>query len=777
MFCPRNSLPPSPPIEEIELRAENNSIDAITGPENQAITWQQKTDFPQTKTKRKTGRVQWVPLSLEVDLAAQVIIAVHPNNSWAAQQAEFFTTVEQPRQKARGKAAASTSAHSITPLRLAPAKPLVPHTPNSNNVHNTSKQTLTRPSRNKSNTKDIKMSAQPKGMGYLPPHLLKKDNAKGREYVPPHLRDGFIKPKEHVPKAKEYVLPHLRNNSAASAKGCVPIHVRNHNSANGSPAMSPKSNSKLHSSPNGANQHQGVPPSPPTTPREPGQPKLDAYGGWDFSDCNLAPAGKKAFGNPRWPRGPQPHKKTVWPKNRDMKYIPHSSDDEWGVRSQSNSNGDPDYDVKKLLDWNGEWLPAPESWSCRKGHEDRHFGQHIEEWMNKESPECINPVCFPQHAFNGHAKTTKVGDKTQTKYVLDEGQVLKEVAPRYWAEAKVGGMTMRDALKELCDLKLESVDARDMTDHAPWWDRYEDIIYAEDGQDNPSPFINPLEVPDAKIDFADHDPPLEEWQLASSEAKVQARKKRMDDKKHRMLARRDRPTASLAPPAEDRRLRPEANIYIRPVQPGDVRGIAEIYNWYIDNTIHAVEFDGRTEAQMAQRISDITTAGLPYLVAIDRGNRSRLTNEYVNERIVGFVKLEDYCGQSTLFRYTFDMELFVHPGFVKKGIAKCLMDRILEMVDTSYNARGGYQYINNFDYLKNGPSRVIKTILLNVHHKNGGESMETGWQSKFLSAFKFSRSGRLPKVGYKNDKVIDVSIFAHHTREDIVASGRPTIAG
>ena len=88
---------------------------------------------------------------------------------------------------------------------------------------------------------------------------------------------------------------------------------------------------------------------------------------------------------------------------------------------------------------------------------------------------------------------------------------------------------------------------------------------------------------------------------------------------------------------------------------------------------------------MAQRISDITTTGLPYLVAVDRGNQSRITKEYPYERIVGYIKLEDYCGQSSLFRYTFELELFVHPGFVSKGIGKCLMDRLLEMADTSYH--------------------------------------------------------------------------------------------
>jgi GNAT superfamily N-acetyltransferase len=148
----------------------------------------------------------------------------------------------------------------------------------------------------------------------------------------------------------------------------------------------------------------------------------------------------------------------------------------------------------------------------------------------------------------------------------------------------------------------------------------------------------------------------------------------------------------------------------------------------------------------------------------------------VTEEIVGFVSLDDCADQSSLWRYTFDMEIFVHPGFTRKGIGKCLMDRLLEMADTSYRARGGYQYVNNFEYLKAGPSRVVKTILLNVHHVNGEDPQE-GWQGKFMKDYTFLRVGRLPQVGHKLDQVVDVSIYAHHTKEQINAGLLPTVVG
>jgi L-amino acid N-acyltransferase YncA len=148
----------------------------------------------------------------------------------------------------------------------------------------------------------------------------------------------------------------------------------------------------------------------------------------------------------------------------------------------------------------------------------------------------------------------------------------------------------------------------------------------------------------------------------------------------------------------------------------------------------------------------------------------------VSEKIVGYISLDDYCDQSSIYRYTFDMELFVHPGYLCQGIAKCLMDRLLEMANTSYSARGGYQYVNHFEYLKTGPSRVIKTILLNVHHEHG-QDIQAEWQNKFLNAFKFQRVGRLPQLGFKHGKTIDISIYAHHTKEEINSNALPTVAG
>jgi L-amino acid N-acyltransferase YncA len=164
-------------------------------------------------------------------------------------------------------------------------------------------------------------------------------------------------------------------------------------------------------------------------------------------------------------------------------------------------------------------------------------------------------------------------------------------------------------------------------------------------------------------------------------------------------------------------------------------------------------------------------AGLPYLVAVAKGNQPRGPQGYVSERIVGFISLDDYCVSTSMYRYTYEMELYVHPGYVCQNIAKCLLDRLLEIANTSYNACGGYEYKNETQYLKTGLSRVIKTIVLSVNKEHGELPDKT---EKYLRPFGFRCAGHIPHIGYKLDKEIDVWFYRHTTSEKINASLPPT---
>lgn len=147
----------------------------------------------------------------------------------------------------------------------------------------------------------------------------------------------------------------------------------------------------------------------------------------------------------------------------------------------------------------------------------------------------------------------------------------------------------------------------------------------------------------------------------------------------------------------------------------------------------------------------ITNEDLPYLVAVEKSNnRLPVGQKFVNERIVAVAFMDDYCDQGSMYRFAFELEMYIHPDFIRKGIAKCMLDRLIELINPSYMARGGYDWVNTGDYLKNGAGRVIKTVNISVPHEEG-DGLE--WLTEFLKKFKFRKVGHMFKTGYKYGKV------------------------
>jgi GNAT superfamily N-acetyltransferase len=178
----------------------------------------------------------------------------------------------------------------------------------------------------------------------------------------------------------------------------------------------------------------------------------------------------------------------------------------------------------------------------------------------------------------------------------------------------------------------------------------------------------------------------------------------------------------------------------------------------VRETINANEFNNRTPAHMAARLQDINIGGLPWIVAVMKGNHSKNQHyKFVNEEIVGFANMDDYCDQGSMYRYTMEMEMYVHPEYLRQGIGKCLLDRMLELVDNGYRSRGGYEWICNGAYLKSGPTRVIKTVNLHFLHEHGVAS-EVSWVAAFLKSFDFRKCGHLYNMGYKLGKTYETLI-------------------
>lgn len=190
--------------------------------------------------------------------------------------------------------------------------------------------------------------------------------------------------------------------------------------------------------------------------------------------------------------------------------------------------------------------------------------------------------------------------------------------------------------------------------------------------------------------------------------------------------------------------------------------------------MHAHELEECSEATVRQRIDDIIQRGLPCLVAIAKRNQRKNLRGYVSETVVGYIHLDDDVGQSSMYRFTFELELYVHPGYIRQGIGRCLLDQLLNIANTGYNAKGGYEWVNEFEYLKNGKTRVMKTILVTLHYERGDE---VEWATGYLGDFGFKKAGRLAQIGHKGGKVVDKVIFQLQTTEVIDPKSIPMVQG
>jgi hypothetical protein len=256
-------------------------------------------------------------------------------------------------------------------------------------------------------------------------------------------------------------------------------------------------------------------------------------------------------------RGPQNSRKIAWPKARDMKPPPSDDQSQGGVHVKSDSEGDPFYDIRKIIDWNGEFLPPPECWAERARYTNRHPGQEIVRWIETVPSSCEMTMKTETTAFT-------------TGPLDDKGTVFnKEIVPRYWIPEVIEGEPTRVFMAKLPSRAPPALsDVCDTDSPVPYWDRYNNC---------PADcFLEALAAPEAKIDVEDTENELERrYALISITDRLRKMREREEKEQRRRFARMNRLVAAelVDPPAQDRSLHPKANFYIRPIQPADVRGI------------------------------------------------------------------------------------------------------------------------------------------------------------------------------------------------------------
>lgn len=162
-------------------------------------------------------------------------------------------------------------------------------------------------------------------------------------------------------------------------------------------------------------------------------------------------------------------------------------------------------------------------------------------------------------------------------------------------------------------------------------------------------------------------------------------------------------------------------ITIRPGTAPDCVAVAEIYKYYVDNTVITFDYDAPTAAEWKIKRADLHAARLPFLVAEDDDGA-----------VVGFAYVGQYRVKRA-FDWTVENTIYLSPDHTGKGYGKALLRSLLDAVADT-------------------PIRRIVAVIADV--------ADTGSIALHAKAG-FDDVGRLKRVGFKHGIWVDCILMQY----------------
>ena len=106
-------------------------------------------------------------------------------------------------------------------------------------------------------------------------------------------------------------------------------------------------------------------------------------------------------------------------------------------------------------------------------------------------------------------------------------------------------------------------------------------------------------------------------------------------------------------------------VQLRPAVPADIPAITAIYAVEVRELVNTYEYEVPGEAEMAQRMVDITTRGYPYLVAT------------IDGELAGFAYANSYRARIA-YQWTVENSVYVDGRFQGHGVGSALMQALIE---------------------------------------------------------------------------------------------------
>lgn len=156
---------------------------------------------------------------------------------------------------------------------------------------------------------------------------------------------------------------------------------------------------------------------------------------------------------------------------------------------------------------------------------------------------------------------------------------------------------------------------------------------------------------------------------------------------------------------------------IRDVTLNDAKRIAEIYNYYIEQTIITFEYDCVSEDDIKNRILNIKSKGYPFIVYEE------------NDEIIGYAYLNSWR-ERVAYNITLETSIYLDHNSIGKGIGKTLYKELIN-----------------------------RSRLINIHSLIGVISLPNYASQKLHEHLGFKLVGNFKESGIKFNKLIDVEFW------------------
>ncbi len=166
-----------------------------------------------------------------------------------------------------------------------------------------------------------------------------------------------------------------------------------------------------------------------------------------------------------------------------------------------------------------------------------------------------------------------------------------------------------------------------------------------------------------------------------------------------------------------------ANVVIRLAADGDAAAVAVIYNHYVRHTLVTFEEEDVSAATMAERMRDVRTAGLPWLVAEHE------------DRLVGYAYATKWKPRHG-YRFSVETSVYLAHDMGGRGIGSALYAVLLPQLATAgfRTAQGGIALPNDASvrlHEKFGFRKVAEFPEIGI--KFGQWTPVGYWQKRFVS--------------------------------------------